>query len=279
MNGFANIRKYLSSRTRLISLCLLLLFCVGMPVSAQNDQKVADGADLLSDEEEEKLQERLSDIAERYQCDVVVATTDSCGGKSPQTYTDDFYYQNGYGFGDDLDGIILMVSMQERKFHLATRGKANTEIFTDYGLEQIDERITGYLSEGEYSRAFLKFADLAEDFMKEAEKGEPYDVRHEYRAPLSMGVRILIAVGVGLIAMVIVLVVLFMQLRSVAPKGEAREYVREGSFHVTRERDVFLYRTVSRRKIEKNPGGGGGGGSSSHHTSDGGTAGGHTGSF
>lgn len=269
--------QYLKRLGCLLAFFLFFLSSVGMHVSAENSRKVVDGADLLSSAEEEKLQERLSGIAEKYQCDVVVATTNSCEGKSPRDYTDDFYYQNGYGYGDDINGIILMVSMKERKFHLATRGKANTVIFTDYGLEKIDELITGYLSDGEYSEAFLKFADLAENFIKEAEKDEPFDVDHKYKEPMSVGVRILISVGVGLFAAVLVVVVLFMQLKSVAPKHEAQEYVREGSFRVTRERDIFLYRTVRRQKIEKDNGGGGG--SSSHSTSDGGSAGGHTGSF
>lgn len=276
--GSARAFRYLKSLGCLAAILLFTLFSFGICVSAENSQKVVDSADLLDDAQEKKLQERLLGIAEKYQCDVVVATTNSCGGKSPQDYTDDFYYQNGYGYGNDINGIILMVSMKERKFHLATRGKANTVIFTDYGLEQIDEQITGYLSDGEYSKAFLKFADLAEDFIKEAEQGEPFDVGHEYKEPMSIGVRILISVGAGLVAAVLVVVVLFMQLRSVAPKHEAQEYVRNGSFHVTRERDIFLYRTVNRRKIETNTGGGGGG-SSSHSTSDGGSAGGHTGSF
>ena len=137
-------------RYRMLILPFLLIVMLGLvsvlSVSAKNSQKVTDNADILSEWEEEKLQEQLLETAEQYQCDVVVLTTDSCGRKSPQDYTDDYYYENGYGYGRDIDGIMLMVSMGDRKFHLATRGAA-IDIFTDYGLEIIDEERLEELAE------------------------------------------------------------------------------------------------------------------------------------
>lgn len=259
-------------------LTLLLVLSFGMTALAQNDQKVVDMADLLTDSEEEKLQEQLTKTAEKYQCDVVAVTTDSCEGKSPQDYTDNFYYENDYGYGDAIDGIILMVSMEERKFHLATRGKA-IEIFTDYGLQRIDDLITPDLSDEEYYQAFKRYGKLADEFMQEYEEtGRAFDVGKKYEQPMSLGMRLLISVCVGFVAALIVLLVLLGQMKSVSPKTRAREYVRDGSFRVTRERDIYLYKTVHSRKKEMSSGGGGGG-SSTHKTSDGGRAGGHTGSF
>ena len=273
MNKIRKHKKYFSLLMCLTALVLLL--SSGFQVSAENAQKVSDQADLLTDEEEAKLQERLTEIAQEYQCDVVAATADSCEGKSPQDYTDDFYYENGYGYGEDIDGIILMICMEERKFHLATRGEA-MEIFTDYGLEVIDEHISEYLTDGEYYEAFRTYADMAEEFIVEAVNNQPYDTNHEYSEPMGVGTCILISLAAGLVAALITLLVLRGQLKSVSPKNRAEDYIRNGSFRVKRERDVFLYRTVERRKIEKNSSGGG---SSSHSTSDGGSAGGHTGSF
>ncbi|MDO4321109.1 MAG: TPM domain-containing protein [Lachnospiraceae bacterium] len=256
-----------------------MMLCTGMTASAANTQKIVDMADLLEEEEEEKLQKQLSGIAEKYQCDVAVVTTDSCGGKSPQDYTDDYYEENGYGYGADYDGIMLMVSMGERKFHLATQGKA-IDIFTGYGLQKIDDLISGKLSDGKYYAAFKKFGDLTEEFILEAEKGTPFDVRHEYKERMGIGPRLLIALAAGLLVAGTVLFVLLRQLKSVGIEKTAQEYVREGSFRVTRQRDIFLYRTVSKMKKEKpESGGGGGGGSMTHTTSGGRNAGGHTGSF
>ncbi len=246
-----------------------------------NDTKVADEADLLTEEEEQELQERLSGIAEEYQSDVVVATVDSCEGMDVQSFTDRYYYRNGYGYGPELDGIILLVSMRERRFHLATRGSA-IDTFTDYGLEVIDEEITPHLSEGEYAEAFETFADLAEEFLEEDANGSPYDTNHTYEEDsIKSIVYFFYAMGIGFFAAIVTLVVLVQQLRSVRVKNEARDYVREGSFRITRANDVFLYRTVSRTRIQQDPPERSGGGGSTVHSAPGGggRAGGRSGSF
>ncbi len=265
-----------------LGILLLLSVCCFSLCAFANDVKVADEAGLLDYEEEQELQERLSEIAEEYQSDVVVATVNSCEGMDVQSFTDRYYYENGYGYGPEIDGIILLVSMQERRFHLATRGSA-IDTFTDYGLEVIDEEITPYLSDGEYAKAFEKFADLAEEFLEEDEEGRPFDTNHTYKKrTVESGVYFLFALGIGLFAAVVTLIMLHQQLRSVRVKNEARDYVRSGSFRVTRANDIFLYRTVSRSRIQQDSSGGrGGGGGSMTHSAPGGggRAGGRSGSF
>lgn len=254
---------------RVLAMCLAAMFMLLLPSAAAyaKEQKVADMADLLTEDDEEKLQERLADLSERYQCDVVAATTDSFEGKDRQTYTDDYYYESGYGYGSDLDGIILMVNLNAREFHYATRGAA-IQIFNDRILEKIDEQVTPYLSSGEYADAFMKYADLAEKYLRLAAEGKSED-------ELSTGMQLLIAVIAGAVAAGIVLLVLFGQLKTVRPKGYAKEYVRAGSFRVTGARDLYLYRTVSKQRIEKNDGGG----STTHSSAGGGRSGGRGGSF
>jgi uncharacterized protein len=262
---------------------MLLMLILGgsfrLQAHAANAQKVVDEVGLLSAEEEELLQKQLSDTAEKYQCDAVIAILDGIEGSSMQSYTDQYFYEEGYGYGDERDGIILLVNMSGRKYWFATRGDAN-RIFTDYGTEIIEERVVPYLSDGEYYEACSKYADLVESFMKEATENEPYDVNHTYSDPMAMWLRLVISLGVGLVVMVITLVILYSQLKSVGAEKRAQEYIRSGSFRVTRERDIFLYSNVTRRKIEKASNGGGGhGGTMTHSSPGGGSSGGRGGSF
>ena len=82
--------------------------------------RLVDRADLLSELEEEELEARLDEISERQQADVVVVTVNSLDGKSAQDYADDFYDYNGYGIGTDKSGILLLVSMEARDWHITT---------------------------------------------------------------------------------------------------------------------------------------------------------------
>ncbi len=250
------------------------LFTAGQQVFAAGD-KVVDMAGLLSEEQEEQLEKRLNEVAEKYSCDVAVVTTDSTGGLSPMTYADDYYENNGYGVGPDRDGLLLLVSMEERDWWITTWGSA-IDTFTDYGIEVIGDEIVGELGDADYYEAFIEFADLTEDFLKQAQQGESYDVYHEYKAPFPFVGKIAIACGIGFIAALLTLLGFRAQLRSVSYEKGARQYVKQGSFHLTRSKDLYLYRTVTRTKIERPNSSSG---SHTHTTSGGSRAGGGGGKF
>ena len=258
----------------MILLCLLLSFSV--ICASARDRRVDDGADLLTEAEESKLQERLEEFIDKYDCDIAVTTTDSIGGKTPMQYADDYYEGHGYGIGSDHDGLMLLISMEDRDWYICTFGMA-IQAFTDYGIQEIGDIIVEPLGDGEYYDAFMQFSDLADTFVAEYQNGTAFDVDHAYHVPMSFGLRLLISVAVGLIAVLIVFLVLRGQLKSVGYEREAVDYVRHGSFHLKREKDLFLYKNVTRTKIERSESSGGG--SSTHSTSSGGTAGGGGGKF
>ena len=240
---------------------LLLLGCFSTVAYAENSDRVVDNADLLTDAEEASLEEQYTQIAEKYQYDIAVVTTNTLNGKSAQDYADDYYYDNGYGYGESRDGLMLLVSMEDRDWHITTRGKGE-ENFSSRDIDDISGAFLSDLSAGNYYEAFRIFGE---------ESGAVITAVEE---PMSVGLRALIAAGVGLVISLIVFAVLMSQLKSVRVKREAQDYVREGSFHLTRSNDLFLYRTVDRRKIERDNDDHG-----SHSTSDGGSAGGGGGKF
>lgn len=271
-----------------VTVCIAFLFSAGIQTFAgcrtayasetdKAQRKVVDEAGIISKELESRLQEQLAAIARKYGCDAVILTVDSCGSKSTQEFAEDYYLSKGYGFGTENDGILMLVSMGERQYYFATFGNA-TDIFTAYGLERIDEIVLEELSDGDYEKAFSLFADLSEEFIQEGTKGKPYDTNHTYKQKMGLGFRFAIAFVSGLVIAAVAVGALIGQMKSVGIKAEAQEYVRDGSFRVTRQRDVFLYRTVSRVRIEKTSDSGGGGGAT-HTTSSGGRAGGRGGSF
>ena len=42
------------------------------------------------------------------------------GGKTAEAYADDYYDYNGYGYGENDDGLLLLVSMGEREWAITT---------------------------------------------------------------------------------------------------------------------------------------------------------------
>lgn len=240
--------------------------------------RMVDMADLLSDSEEKELQNQLDEISERQKVDVVVVTVDSLGSKSPMDYADDFYDYNGYGFGNKKDGILLLLSMEERDWHITTTGFGITAI-TDAGLDYISDEFVSYLSDGEYADGFKVYAELCDEFITQAKTGKPYDVNNMPKEPFKLFPKIIIALGIGFAVAFVVTMMMKGQLKSVRRQAAADSYVKQGSMVITDSRDLYLYRNVTRTARPKDSSSSGGGGSSTHSSSSGSSHGGGGGKF
>ncbi len=278
--------KLLKKITALLAAAVMCTACT-FTVYAENSDKVVDNADLLSDSEETELEAYILEIIEKYDhaYDIAIVTTDSTDGKSAEAYADDYYDYNGYGYGGENSGVILLLDMGDRAWHISTCGKGIT-VFTDYGIETAGERIVPYLSDGDYYGGFNEFASCADYIIGTYETGgKPYDNYTDgdssggYSSDRSPGRMFLISLVAGLIAALIVCLIMKAQLKTAVKQFGAGNYIRRGSLNVNYSRDIFLYKTVSRHKIETNSGGHGGGGSSTHIGSSGSSHGGGGGHF
>lgn len=249
--------------------------------------RVIDGADLLSADEIKNLIALLDEISERHSVDVAVLTENGTGGfMSTSDYAELFFEQN-YGYGDELDGVILFVNMSDREWHIATSGYAITAI-TDYGLEQIEDEIVGYLSAGKYYKAFEKYADMCDGFITSAKSGHIYDY---YDEPMGMSGRresifkfsnVIISLAFGFIVSFITVSSMKSQLKTVRMQPGASAYERKNSFNITNSKDLYLYRRVTKTPRPKDPppqSRSFGGGSTTHMSSSGHSFGGRGGKF
>ena len=241
-----------------------------------NTQRLADFADLLDADQKEELEVKLDQISENYDCDVVVDIEESIDGMDPTAYADDFFDYNDYGMGNDKSGILFMLTMSERKWAISTHGEA-ISIFTDAGQEYITDNIVSYFSDGDYYEGFTQFADLCEKFIVQAQSGEPYDTGNLPEEEIPFYISFLIALVIGFVIALIVSLVIRSGMKTVHMKPDAADYMKAGSLHINRSRDMFLYHHVTRTEKPKNDNSGGG--SSTHTSSSGETHGGSSGSF
>lgn len=276
--------RTLNQRIRTVFL-VFVFFCAfflfGIPSSAADLPRLVDQADLLTDSEESALSDRLDEISERHQFDVVVVTVDSLEGETAVVYADDFYDYNGYGFGDERDGILLLISMEERDWCISTTGYGITA-FTDAGQAYISERFVTDLSVGDYAAAFTNFAVLCDAFITQADTGEPYDIDHLPQEPFDLVWNLAVALIIAFVISLIVTGIMRGQLKTMHSQSEADNYIKQGSMHLTRKNDLYLYRHVDRRKKAENNSStrsGNPGGSQTHKSSSGTTHGGSSGKF
>ena len=89
----------------------IILIVFSLPLGANADtipdrrlrERVVDEANLLSASEEKRLLDKVNEISERQNCDVVIVTVYDIGSKTPNEYADDFFDYNGYGKGKNAD--------------------------------------------------------------------------------------------------------------------------------------------------------------------------------
>ena len=218
--------------------------------------RVYDEADLLTDDEESELLDRLDSLSEEYYFDVAVATVQSTDGVAMNKFTDTFYDDNYYGLGDDYDGILFMVSIGDREWHITTHGYGMTA-FNDDGLAYLKENVEPLLKDENFYGAFDTYADLCQDLLEMAANGEPYT------EPFSP-IWILISLGIGLVLAVLCTMGVRAQLKSVRTQDSAVDYVRQGSMALTRSNDIFLYHTVTKTAKPKDSDSSSGGSDSDH---------------
>ena len=261
-----------------IILSFILLFFIVIPVKA-SDPLVVDDAGLLSNSEERKLEDRLEEISEKWNCDIVIVTVYSLDGKSPEAFADDYYDYHDYGYGRNYDGILFLLAMEDRDWAISTCGRA-IKAFTDDGMDYIMDRVLPYLRNDNYSDAFFEFADQCDIFLEQADKGNPYDGNHMPKSASDIIKWIFYSVGIGFGISAIIVFGMKRQLNSVKMQTGAENYILRNSLNITNSRELFLYRTVNRvRKESQSSGGSGGHGSSVHRSSSGRSHGGSHGKF
>lgn len=256
-----------NTATRLRSLCaalaaLVILLALAVPAFAADGfadlyYRVNDSAEVLTEDEDSELEASLEELSVRQSFDVIIATIDSLedeGYTSMEEYADDLYDYCQFGYGENRDGVLLLVSIGDRKWHISTCG---------YGIT---------------AAAFRTFIQWTDAYVTAAREGHPYDVDNMPKEPFSI-VYLGVALVIGLITALIVTGVMKSRLKSVAPQRDATSYVRQGSMKLTNQRDLYLYREAHRTERPKETDSGSSGGSSTHTSSSGSTHGGGGGSF
>lgn len=223
---------------------------------------------LLDDAAAQRVSARLDEVRSKLDFDIVIVTCADLGGKTMEEYADDFYDYNGFGCGSNRDGALLLLNMEDRKWHISTRGYGITA-FTDYGIQQAGDAIKEYF-DTDCEKAFDLFIDKCEEYVNLAREGKPYD------RSLSL-IWIPISLIVGFVIANIVVGSMKKKLKSVRSQAAASSYVREDSLNITDSRDIYLYATVTR--TAKPDDSSSSGGSSTHTSSSGATHGGGGGSF
>ncbi len=228
-------------KKRILIVFLTLALCLGSTLTALAEEYfVYDDANLLSDAEETQLSTMLSELSQTYGAQLVVATVTSSNTDMDQ-YAEFVYDEMNFGYGENRDGVLLLVCMEPREYRIVSNGFAGSAI-ENSEISAIGNAISSDLSAGYYSDAFDTFADECAYYLDGHINGFPF----------RFGRNLLISLVIGLAVGLIVAFKLKGQLKTVRKQNQADVYVKPGSMQITLSNDMFLYRNVTRTKKQSN---------------------------
>ncbi len=269
-------------RCAAIVISFLMVFVLAVPAFAAADgvPHVVDNAGVLTEDARKALDREALALSKRWEFDFVIVTVESLGSARPQAYADDFFDYNGYGYGERFDGILLLVSMEERDLAFSTCGYGITA-FTDYGQEYMMNHVLEKLGKNDFEGGFKTFLSDGESLLKQAKNGKPLDV------PKQAGgfpvISFIVCMGLGFVVAMMPVEDMKKQVKNVASQKAATNYVTGKGLDLSHQSDRFLYSRVTRRQRPKNntssSSSHSSGGSRTHVSSSGRTHGGSSGKF
>ena len=135
--------------------------------------RVVDRADLFSSGEEAVMENRLAVIRQELSKDIVIYTDLSAYGMDHKILAADFFDFNGYGIGEDYEGVCLFICMDpnDRGWWVCCTGPETMALYTEDAANDIDDLLYSYMSAGDY---YEGVSDWIENFRRLYRTGSPY---------------------------------------------------------------------------------------------------------
>jgi len=243
---------------KILTLLLIILLASSFTntISA-NDTKIIDEANVLNENEEKDINSLINDFISKTNFDIVIYFTYQNSYYDKYAFleaitrlADDTYDHNGYGIGQDHDGLIMCVDVYYRDYTITTCGDTCINTYTDRALDGMYDNISYYLSDDNWANACKEFISSANYVF------DNFDYYHQdLEDHDSLKYHIQEALLPSVVAAFVITIVYFFilkgQLKHISEKYDAYTYIKSKNINISRRRDIYLYTNVSRTKIEK----------------------------
>lgn len=267
----------------LAALLLLGLCCTAFaeaPATEPQLWNITDTVGLLTSDEDQSLEARAEEISAQYGVGIYLLILEDYSEYYDDPYETAYQFYHGYtlGEGEDRDGVILMLSMSNRKYATFFYGPKAEYAFDAYGQELMEEEFLDDFRDDDWYDGFEDYLEVCAEYLERAEAGDPVrrdDSSAGGSSVSGIGTTILVCLGISAVIAMIVCLILRGKMKSVRKGTHADAYVT-GSLNLTASRDQYTHTTETRTKIEHESSDSGGGGSSA---CSGGGGSGRSGSF
>ena len=279
------------------SLLLILLLLVLLPTAALAESTgetvfpyVLDNAGILTESQRSSLETRAAELSEEHGCKLYIVTVKDHSEFNPDVYEAAKGIYNFYdlGYGEGKDGVLLLLSMNERDFALIGHGDKGETICGHESRWIIEDDFLDNFQGNDWDGGFSDYLEVCGRQLTKLESGEDItegaDIivgpngqeYHSYNAPgeptrMPTGAKLAIGLGAPCLIALGVCATFKAQMKTAKEKTTAEEYVVPGSAALRVRDDHFINRTETRVPIQtqSSSGRGGSSGGSSFHSGGG----------
>ncbi len=248
-------------------------------------EKIYDFSDILTNEEEKILYDKIIKFIEQYNTDLVILTDNLpyTIDEANETYAVDFYDYNDFGLNfERYSGIILFRNTYESDKYYDIYIFGDAQLY--FNQSRKDELLDGIyyeLKNGIYLDGFEQFISYCEKYYK---LGIPMDLKNYHvdemgylvyeKPPYKIPVFAIIISDA--IFVLITMLIMAGKNRMVRQKLETMNYYNKSSLKFSRKVDNFVREYVTSHTRETSSGSSSSGGGGHYHSSSGSSGGGHS---
>lgn len=242
-------------KKRVISILLIIFLFALLPAmkAAADDAAsgslgyVTDGAGFLTEEEKQTLAQTAEDVSARYQCGIYIVVLDDLNNYPPyngdiEACAEELYRSCNLGWGDDRDGLMLIMSASNREYDLAAYGDFGNYAFTDYGKDYLSRSFLDDFRQDNWYGGFQDYLNTAASMLADARNGQPVDVSETPGIELGAGAKLGIAAVPSCLIALLVCSGFKRQMKTANKQQTADEYVVPGSARLHTRDDRFVSR-------------------------------------
>lgn len=242
-----------------VSFCLLLCLPVYGGSAAS---RVYDLYDVLSEDEEEKLNQELQAMYDSYGFEAVILTSEDIL-EDERMYAAEFMQENGIGYGEEKDGMCLFNQPGCRNITVVFRGDAQHTFDTDIQDMLLDD-CTKYLKQGDYYGAYNAVLQDMKGGLKRWAQGKsvrPMDISGESIPGFAVKAFLF---SLAVMAVPVLLMTLYQRgkMKTFVQQSNADAYMQRDGVHLNARQDTYI-RTMRTRTAKPSDDSHSGGGSGS----------------
>lgn len=244
--------------------------------AVDSNQKIYDFSDVLTDEEEQKLTDRMYDFTEKYKMDIVILVDNYQYTQDSQntTFATDFYDYNDFGINfEKYDGVMLFRNTYEQNPYFDAYSFGNAQLyFYDTRLSNALDYIYDDLHNKSYYEGFNKFIDKMEEYYNEGKLTDYYVDDSGFLQKQKTSSYYLKMIGLSmLIALIITGIIIYILIKKnkmILKATKATVYMNKEKSKITNVQDNFVTSNTTSYVISSDTPSSGG------HSSSGGSSGG-----